>query len=310
MSAPPPEVIALAEDRRRARGERDFVSADALRDRIAEAGWVVTDTPDGFALAPRPPFDVAASLADLIARGAAVPAADVGVGLIVDGWPDDVRTCIEALVEHTDAVILALDCGNVDEAGLVVHDLAVAHPGRVVELHLAQPLEGIGWAQATTALIELDPSPAHAVMDMSTVLTGDALGPLQAALQEPGVVAAGWQGADVDIADGWRSVTPAGPGEVDVLLGYLVVVDRPAALATPPNPKARFYRNADLEWSLMMRAAGGRLVVPAGGLPARQDRHHGYHDSDPELRDRESRRNYDRLLQAFRGRSELLRPRA
>lgn len=308
-SPAPADVIALAEDRLRARAERDFAAADALRDRIAAAGWIVTDTADGFALAPRPPFEVRVSLADLLAHGVDMPESAIGIGLIVDGWPDDTRTCIEALLAHTDAVIIALDCGNIDGAGLVVHELALAHPDRVVELHVAQPLDAIGWAKATTALIELDPAPAHAVMDLSTVVTGDALTPLRIALSEPGVVAAGWRGADVDTADEWRQVVAAGPGEVDVLLSYLMVVDREAALATPPNPKARFYRNADLEWSLMLRAAGGRLVVPEADLPARQDRHHGYHDSDPQLRDRESKKTYDRILQSFRRRPEILHPR-
>jgi hypothetical protein len=77
-------------------------------------------------------------------------------------------------------------------------------------------------------------------------------------------------------------------------------------LATPPHPKAKFYRNADLEWSLALRAAGGCLVVPTAELPVRQDRHRGYYDSDPAYRDKESRKTYDRILQAFRGRDEIL----
>jgi hypothetical protein len=40
-------------------------------------------------------------------------------------------------------------------------------------------------------------------------------------------------------------------------------------------------------------------------VPVRQERHRGYHDSDPEYRDRESRRTYDRFLQRFRGREDL-----
>jgi hypothetical protein len=72
----------------------------------------------------------------------------------------------------------------------------------------------------------------------------------------------------------------------------------------PLPPKARFYRNADMEWSFLVREAGaGRLL--ALDLPARQDRHRGYHDSDPELRDRESKKTYDRFLQRFRGREDL-----
>jgi hypothetical protein len=72
----------------------------------------------------------------------------------------------------------------------------------------------------------------------------------------------------------------------------------------PPPAKARFYRNADIEWSYLLRDAGaGRLV--AMDLPVRQDRHRGYHDSDPAYRDKESRRTYDRFLQRFRGRDDL-----
>ncbi len=112
------------------------------------------------------------------------------------------------------------------------------------------------------------------------------------------------------VQDGWTSFTDAGPGEVEALLGYLLAVRRRAALAVPLPPKARFYRNADLEWSYLLREAGvGRLVVPQDDLPVRQDRHRGYHDSDPALRDRESKRTYDRFLARFRGREDLRLPR-
>ncbi|MFN8223569.1 MAG: cysteine--tRNA ligase [Gaiellales bacterium] len=48
----PPEIVALAEQRRAARTNRDFAEADRLRDEILAAGWVVRDTPDGFELVP------------------------------------------------------------------------------------------------------------------------------------------------------------------------------------------------------------------------------------------------------------------
>jgi len=44
---PPADVVALATDRDRARDERDWGRADALRDEIRAAGWEVADTPDG-----------------------------------------------------------------------------------------------------------------------------------------------------------------------------------------------------------------------------------------------------------------------
>lgn len=51
-SQPPPEVLALVEQREAARVCRDWVTADALRKRITARGWQVRDTPAGPELEP------------------------------------------------------------------------------------------------------------------------------------------------------------------------------------------------------------------------------------------------------------------
>ncbi len=48
----PPEVLALAEERRKAREARDFARADALREQLHGLGWAVEDTPAGPRLKP------------------------------------------------------------------------------------------------------------------------------------------------------------------------------------------------------------------------------------------------------------------
>lgn len=305
MSAPP-EVQALAEERAAARAARDFAGADRLRDEIAALGWVVKDTPSGFELAAKPPYDVLASVADLPDRSAEEAARRASVQLLVEGWPDDLRQCLDALLTHSTLPIVGLDVGNVDGAGDVLHEYATAHPNRVEQWHVAGEA---GWAAARTALARLDPSGVVVWMETSTVLEGDALTPLVEAVLD-GSVGAGWRGVDVNLADDWRSfVDHEGAGECDALLGYLVAWDRAALLAVGgPHPKARFYRNADMELSLTLREAGG-LLVTLPDLPVRQERHRGYYDSDPELRERESKRTYDRILQRFRGRTTILVPR-
>ena len=50
--------------------------------------------------------------------------------------------------------------------------------------------------------------------------------------------------------------------------------------------------------------------MPVAELPCRQDRHRGYHDSDPDYRDKQSARTFQRFLQRFRGRTDLLAPRS
>ena len=296
----PAEVTALADQRAAARAAKDFAESDRLRAALADAGWVVRDGPDGYALAPRPPYDVLPSVDALPDRSAEPDTHRCTVALLVDGWPEDVRTCVTALLEHAppDVRLVLLEHGSTD-AGAVVHELA-GHE-RVDELHVER---AAGWGQARQALVRADTAAVHVQLDLSTVLEGDAISPLLAELDDPGVAAAGWRG--VRVTDGWTEFEDAGTGEVEALLGYLVAVRRSAALAVPLPAKARFYRNADMEWSFLLREPGaGRLVVPAAPLPVRQDRHRGYHDTDPAHRDKESKKTYDRFLQRFRGREDL-----
>ncbi len=51
-AGPPAEAEALLTERERARAERDFESADRIRDELAELGWQVRDTADGARLVP------------------------------------------------------------------------------------------------------------------------------------------------------------------------------------------------------------------------------------------------------------------
>ena len=43
----PVELMEKAQERERARADRDFARADALRDELDAAGWEVRDTADG-----------------------------------------------------------------------------------------------------------------------------------------------------------------------------------------------------------------------------------------------------------------------
>ncbi|HVF05370.1 MAG TPA: hypothetical protein VNA20_11055 [Frankiaceae bacterium] len=282
MTGPPPEVAALAERRAAARAARDWAASDALRDELAALGWLVKDTPDGWTLAEKPPYDDYDRVTDLPDRSAEPDTRDVTVAILAEGWPDDVRRCVASVRAHSDAHVLVLDCGT----GYTDDDAEV--------LHLATDP---GWAAARTALLEADTARVHLTLDPSIELTGDAVTPVLRAFDDPAVVVAGGWG--VNVTETWTEFADAVPGEVDAVLGYLFAVRRAAGLATPPHPKARFYRNADIEWSFALRAAGGKAVMTEP-LPATRHRHRGYHDSNPEYRDRESRRTYDRFLKRFR----------
>ena len=144
-------------------------------------------------------------------------------------------------------------------------------------------------------------------MDPSTNFLSDPIPQTVASLQS-GFQGVGWKGGLVNLEDDWRSTTDKGAGEVDVLFSYYFALDRKFTLAAGgANPSAKYYRNADLELSLAIRGAGGKLMQI--DLPLSQGRHHGYHDVNPDYRDKNSRKNYQRILERFRGKNEILSPR-
>jgi hypothetical protein len=244
-------------------------------------------------------LDEAISAAATEQRHAEAPSGVVTVALLVDGHPGDVRTCLDALITYSDAKIIALDLGDVEGAGAVLHELAGRHPERIEAWHVAETPHWrggqAGWGTSRNKLLQLDTGDVHVAMEISTILDGDAITPLVTAISGD-VVAAGWKGVDPDDSGhDWRE---AGPGEVRGLLGHLLAVRRDKAVEAGGFPeKARYYRNADLEFSL---ALPGKLVVPDEALPVHQERHHAYDDVDPDYRDRESRRTYDRVLRLLR----------
>ena len=299
MTEPDPEVRDLLSQRQAAREQRDFATADALRAQLREAGWLVRDTPEGPELTPAPPYELT-DPRELAPRWDEPDRHDVSVVVHVAGWPEDVARAARALAAHhpgADYEVLLVADGAGEATGRALEDLARDDP-RVRVLHL-DPAVGFGVAmnlgmgQALgRVLVWLDPH---------VEATGDLLGPLLATLDRPGV----------GLAGGWGVTTTTmlefeaddGP-EVDAVEGYLLAVPRALAARVGVDPKDRYYRNADLDYSFAVRALGyGARRVE---VPATRHRHRGFHDTDPEERDRASRKNYDRFLGRWKGRTDLL----
>jgi len=307
MTAVPIEVIALADERQVARSNKDFARSDQLREQIAQSGWIIKDTSEGYLLTEAPPFVITAHLGAFVDQRADSISETTVVLVIVDGWPEDTHASLTALLDHAPSHVrvLTVDCGNIDGAGVVVHELAKVHQN-LDEFHFTQTLAELGWANVINAAAAVSSSEFFAVMDLSTIWEGDALTPLLEVFADPQVALSGWRGVNVDVSQEWREFTPATAGSVDAILGYFLIARTSVAREIGPDPKAKFYRNADMEWSLAIRAAGYEVVIPEGELPLRQERHHGYHDSDPEYREKQSKKTYDRLLQKFRKTPEIL----
>jgi glycosyltransferase involved in cell wall biosynthesis len=303
MTEPDPEVRDLLDQRQAAREGRDFAAADAIRDRLRQAGWLVRDTPEGPELTEAPPYQTLDPAA-LTPRWAEPDRYEVSAVVHVAGWPEDVARATRALAahhrQHRYEVLLVSD-GAGEATGRALEDLAAADPHLRV-LHL-DPAIGFGASMNLAmgqalgrVLVWLDPHVEAA---------GDLLGPLLAALDQPGTgLAGGWGVTTTTLLEFEADDGP----EVDAIEGYLLAVPRALARRVRVDPKDRYYRNADLDYSFAVRALGspGPLRAVRVEVPATRHRHRGFHETDPTERDRASRKNYDRFLGRWKGRTDLL----
>ena len=292
----PDSVHELAIARQAARAEKNFALSDQLRDEIAAQGFEVVDVAGGYELRPKKRFPVYESTRDI--RPINSGKFEITAAIIVEGFHEDAITCIRSIKSNSQCAIAVLVIG---EPGDLVNELDA-------RTSLVQVNENFGWGENANALLRSITSDYVVVLDPSTTFTGDAVTPVLEELKKRDFVAVGWRGGLVNLEDDWRSTDDKGPGEVDVLFSYFIAMHREDALAARGfSNRAVFYRNADIEFSLTLRHSNGRLLQM--DLPLEQGRHHGYHDSDPEYRDAQSKKNYDRILERFRGKTAILSPR-
>jgi hypothetical protein len=292
----PDSVHELAKARLAARAERNFALSDQLRDEIAALGFEVVDVAGGYELRPKKRFPTYESTRDI--RPINSGKFEITVAMIVDGFHEDAVTTIKTIKEHSQCAIAILVVGD---PGALVDELDS-------RTSLVQLTEDFGWGESANGLLRNVTSEFIVIMDPSTRFTGDAIAPVLAELKKREFVAVGWRGGLMNLEDDWRSVDDKGAGEVDVLFSYFLAMHREDALAARGfSNRALYYRNADIEFSLNLRHSNGRLLQM--DLPLEQDRHHGYHDTDAEYRDAQSKKNYDRILERFRGKTAILSPR-
>lgn len=221
-------------------------------------------------------------------------AGSIRICLIADGFFDDFKLCLDSIRAHCDTPISVFSSGKEN--------------AKVSEVFSNENLEWsknrLGWGHCINHFLAKSEEKYLVIMDPSTRFLGDAISPTLEKL-ESGYQGVGWRGGLVNLEDDWRSVDDRGVGEVDVLFSYFMAIDREFAIkAGGANTSATYYRNADIELSLALRAAGGKLWQL--DLPLEQGRHHGYHDADPNYREKKSKENYNRILEKFRGRTDIL----
>lgn len=266
------------------------MEADAIRERLREAGWDVVDVAGGSELqaikAPSvPPATTLRAVTMLTA---------------VHGWQPDAERWLLSVFTHTKADFEALVVDNSGDARIAGW-LKSRAAERLRTITLDPPL---GFSAAVNAGIEAAAGDVVVLFDPGVELKGDAVSPLLAALADPTVAVAGPFG--VRGKGTLKEFTESNGPDVDAVEGYCMAFRRADALAAGGfDPKFRFYRIADVEFSFRLRDRGGRAVV-VQGLPVGRHEHRLWESMEPSERERLSKRNMYRFLDRWRDREDLL----
>ncbi|MFL5714931.1 MAG: glycosyltransferase family 2 protein [Chloroflexota bacterium] len=312
----PDEVLAAAHARAAARATGAWTEADRLRTEIEAAGWKIADRGTDFALTPAAPPDVAE--ADRIRYGSSrsVPSrfedpaeAPATVVLIATDWPSDLARTLAGLRRHAPdgtSVVIVADGPSPEQTDEL--DALEQTDSSTLALEVVWTSERLGHAAATNIGMRRSIGRAIVLVDTSIEPTGDVVTPLVAALDDPTVAVSGAWGI---VSSDLRKFEDAPPGDVDAIEGYVQAFRRTDAAARGPlDERFRFYRNLDIWWSLVLRDEGEgetpRRAVALGDLPAVRHEHRGFASLPTDERDRQSKRNFYRIIDRFGSRRDLL----
>ena len=315
----PDDVLAAAHARSAARAAAEWDEADRLRAQIEAAGWKIADRGTDFALTPAAPPDVAEMGRTRYGSSASVPsrleepaAGLATVVLIATDWPADLARTLEGVRSSGagTSVVVVADAPSAEQA-VALEQLETADDDggpASFPTEIVWTSERLGHGAATNIGIRRAIAPVVVLMDTSVEPTGDVVTPLVRALDDPTVaVAGGWGITSSDL----RKFEDAPAGDVDAIEGYLVAFRRADfAERGPLDERFRFYRNLDIWWSLVLRDEGegrpARRAVSVDGLPVVRHEHRGYTSLPDEERDRQSKRNFYRIIDRFGWRRDML----
>jgi hypothetical protein len=318
----PDEVLAAAHERSRARAAQDWAEADRLRAEIEAAGWKVADRGIDFALTPVAPADVKEGARVRYGSSSSVPSrldeAPTGLAtvvLVATDWPGDLARALDGLragsPDGTSIVIVA-DGPSAEQAealeALEIETAADAAMAAALPVEVIWTSERLGHAAAANIGLRRVSGPIAILLDTSIEPTGDLVTPLAAALDDATVgVVGGWGIVSTDL----RKFEDAQAGDVDAIEGYVQAFRRTDFVERGPlDERVRFYRNLDIWWSLVLRDAGEgeppRRAVALDGLPLVRHEHRGFTSLPDAERDRQSKRNFYRIIDRFGWRRDLL----
>ncbi|MEO8456671.1 MAG: cysteine--tRNA ligase [Chloroflexota bacterium] len=301
------EVAEIVRARSGLRKSKQYAEADALRAQLIDAGYEVQDRGATTVVTPKsewrraePQISSSDDVDSLLSRE---PALEFTVSIVARQGCAELERCVTSVktwLKDTPAEIIVVDNGFDEECHVFVDEVASGDE----RFRLFHADHFLGQAAARNVSLRQARGRYVVFIDTSVELRGDIFSRLRAMLEDQTVGIVGRWGA---VTDDLRTFTEAKTsGDVHAVEGYLMAfrrsVLREAGLL---DEKYRFYRHLDLDFSFAVRNRGYRAIIDTT-LPAKRHEHVDWEATQPEERDRLSKRNFYRFLRKWEKHPELL----
>lgn len=222
---------------------------------------------------------------------------DLSVVTLMDGGVEDLKRLHESLVGSLGS--MSWEHVIVSNASDEIDTYLEEEEADVVGVSFSQH---VGFAAGINAGLVQAAGHLVAVVDPSVEATGDPWEPMRITLEDETVGIVGPWGL---VTSDLREFEEATEGDVDAMQAYFMGFRRDDLNRVGLfDPKFKFYRHADIDFSLSWKDAGYRIVVLS--LPLRRHEHRAWEALPPDQREKKSRENHARLMRRWRDRTDLL----
>lgn len=307
----PEKIRRLNERRTRLRMQGRYEEADAIRDKLDAAGYLVRDVVSGSLVRRKTAWEERQERWPSLSSSSEAPSfvgeddvVDFTVAIVACNYLHDVRRCVESSLtwlRDRSAEVVIVDNGSTDGTAEWCEQLARTD-ARVRVVHADHVL---GEGAAKSIALKQSRGSTVVLLDTSVEVMGDIFGRIDLALADNSIGVFGPFGLRTpDLLHFHEGEGEA--GDMDAMQSYCFAFRRRRLEDVGLMRESfRFYRNLDLDYSFHFKDKGYRVVADPT-LPVVRHEHRVWSALPEGERDTMSRKNYGRFLDKWAGRTDLL----
>ena len=307
----PTNIQKIIQKREKYRSEKDYNSADRVRNELYNSSYIINDYTSKTLVRPKVKWEKYNNLWQTYSSSKEIenltknnPNKKFSIGIVTFNELTELKRSIKSIFKfskNNNIEILIIDNGSNHKIGRWLEDISSKHENITV-IHIDHM---IGEAEAKNIIIKQSMGEIIILLDLSIELSGNIFEPIAKTLSDKNIGLTGPYGLKTNDLNHFHD----GEGEygyMDAMQFYCFAFRRDLVNQVGFMRKSfRFYRNLDIDYSFQIKNYGYTILADPN-LPVIKHQHSVWNSMLPATRDELSKKNYKRFLDKWRNRIDLL----